>query len=166
MQHNIFVMELRVFRSGIYIVLLPLLAVLSGCEKSMSGSEVEVTINSIVGKIESEAKLSQADKCIADFVVSSVIDKNNFVTYGAAFDVLARLSVVNAVDEINYCRPIVQGAKNSRLLGSLSEKCPEKLKKLTSKEFDELLDNAEALSLAAGNFSGSVFELAFGSCVN
>jgi len=142
---------------------------LIGCEnKEETSEEVNkdvLTIDSIVNKIESQAILSDAEQCIVEAVTSSIIDKNNILVYASSFDVLARYSITKAASEINFCRPMIQARSGKDLLSSLSEHCPVRLNELSVKEFNDLHAKAAELTMAAGNFKGSVFEFAYGSCV-
>ncbi len=119
----------------------------------------------ITEKLKENKDLTKNEKCIVDTVISSAIDRNNLLVYAAGFDVLSRYSVVEAAQQINFCRPMINGSRSSDMLASISEGCPKELKQLEPSELDSLESRAIELAQRAANFKGSVFEFAFGSCV-
>lgn len=93
-------------RSLMFIVSVLLLV---GC------GDVEVTDN-IQEKLEQGKTLTKKQQCIADTVVSSIVDPKNVMLYAATFDVLSRAYITQNAQIINYCRPMIVGVRQVKHL--------------------------------------------------
>ncbi len=129
------------------------------------GCEEKPQLDEVVQKVKDETTLTEAEQCVVDFTVSSAVDNKNLMTYAATLDVISRWKISELTEHVNYCRPMLAGAKNSDLLDKMTGPCSEKLKALSLEEVEDLFSHLVKLQGAASNFSGSVFELALGSCV-
>lgn len=143
-------------RSLMFIVSVLLLV---GC------GDVEVADN-IQEKLEQGKTLTKKQQCIADTVVSSIVDPKNVMLYAATFDVLSRAYITQNAQIINYCRPMIVGARQSEAFEGYAENCPEELKELSNEQLAELDIQAQDLARMASDFNGSPLDVALGSCAD
>ena len=133
---------------------------------ALVGCGEEETADNIKKKLESGEALTKKQQCIADTVVSSIIDPKNVMLYAATFDVLSRAYISQRAKIINYCRPMIQGSRHNDAFEDFSEVCPAELKNLSNDQLTELDVRAQQLASMAKDLDGSPLDVALGRCAD
>ncbi|MDW5376005.1 hypothetical protein R6258_03635 [Halomonas sp. HP20-15] len=115
-------------------------------------------------KLEQGETLTKKQQCIADTVVSSIVDPKNVMVYAATFDVLSRAYIAQKAQVINYCRTMIVGSRQSDAFKDYSEDCSEELKELSNEQLTELDVRAQELARLAADLDDSPLDAALGRC--
>ncbi|MPS33660.1 MULTISPECIES: hypothetical protein [unclassified Salinivibrio] len=126
----------------------------------------EETAENIQKKLEQGETLTKKQQCIADTVVSSIVDPKNVMLFAATFDVLSRAYIAQKAQIVNYCSTMIVGSRQSDAFKDYSENCPEELKELSNEQLTELDIRAQELARLAADLDGSPLDAALGSCVD
>jgi len=132
----------------------------------LAGCGEEEMVENIKQKLEQGETLTQKQQCIADTVVSSIVDPNNLMLYAATFDVLSRAYIAQKSQIINFCRPMIVGFRQNEAFKGYAENCPEELKELSDEQLTALDVREQELARMAANFDGSPLDVVLGSCAD
>lgn len=130
------------------------------------GCGEDVTVKNIQEKLEQGEALTKKQQCIADTIVTSIVDPKNVMLYAATFDVLSRAYIAQNAQIINYCRSMIVGSRQSEAFEDFTEDCPKALKELNDDQLTALDVRAQELVIMAANFEGSALAAALGSCAD
>ena len=130
------------------------------------GCGEDQTINNIQKKLKQGETLTSKQQCIADTVVSTIVDPKNVMLYIATFDVLIRGFISEKSQMISYCHNMIAGGRKSDAFEGYAENCPEELKELSNEQLKALDIHAHKLARMAADFNGSPIDVVLGSCVD
>ena len=138
-----------------------LIPLLFGCS-----DDSKMGLLNISEKMMNGEELTSGEGCIVSSLVSNVVDKHNFQTYAATFDVLARAFLSQKAIELNGCTTLVKRDKSGKETYGEAKQCPAFMWELKNEELTKLNRRVIAIVNASSDFENSALYIAFGSCVD
>lgn len=133
---------------------------------SCGNNTVEEELGVINEKLQAKEELSSRESCIADQLVSSIVDRKNIMLYAATFDLLSRVYIQQKAQQISFCRTMIIGYRSGTDLESAVKDCPIELQEMTNDQLVVLDDRARLISQAAGDLKNTITDQVIGSCMD